>query len=239
MDDATIRKLSRKISRPHRIERGDEVPAEGPRPGARSACSTPTTSARRRSCSRKARRRSRSCRTCSTRRIAGRCCCMFQAMDAAGKDGAIKHVMSGINPQGCQVYSFKAPSHEELDHDFLWRCVARAARARPHRHLQPQLLRGSAGREGASRVPRGAAAAAAGSSASASGTSATRTSARSSATSRATARSSSSSSSTSRARSRSDASSSGSRSRRRTGSSRRPTCASARTGTSTWTPTRR
>ena len=45
----------------------------------------------------------------------------FQAMDAAGKDGAIKHVMSGINPQGCQVYSFKAPSNEELDHDFLWR----------------------------------------------------------------------------------------------------------------------
>jgi len=46
---------------------------------------------------------------------------IFQAMDAAGKDGAIKHVMSGINPQGCQVYSFKAPSPEELDHDFLWR----------------------------------------------------------------------------------------------------------------------
>jgi PPK2 family polyphosphate:nucleotide phosphotransferase len=42
-------------------------------------------------------------------------------MDAAGKDGAIKHVMSGIDPQGCQVYSFKAPSHEDLDHDFLWR----------------------------------------------------------------------------------------------------------------------
>jgi PPK2 family polyphosphate:nucleotide phosphotransferase len=47
---------------------------------------------------------------------------IFQAMDAAGKDGAIKHVMSGINPQGCQVSSFKAPSIEELDHDFLWRC---------------------------------------------------------------------------------------------------------------------
>ncbi|MGE5127797.1 MAG: polyphosphate kinase 2 family protein [Betaproteobacteria bacterium] len=46
---------------------------------------------------------------------------IFQAMDAAGKDGAIKHVMSGINPQGCQVYSFKAPSSEDLDHDFLWR----------------------------------------------------------------------------------------------------------------------
>ena len=47
---------------------------------------------------------------------------VFQAMDAAGKDGAIKHVMSGINPQGCQVSSFKAPSAEDLDHDFLWRC---------------------------------------------------------------------------------------------------------------------
>jgi len=48
---------------------------------------------------------------------------VFQAMDAGGKDGAIKHVMSGVNPQGCQVASFKAPSAEELDHDFLWRCV--------------------------------------------------------------------------------------------------------------------
>ena len=47
---------------------------------------------------------------------------IFQAMDAAGKDGAIKHVMSGVNPQGCQVTSFKAPNAEELDHDYLWRC---------------------------------------------------------------------------------------------------------------------
>ena len=46
---------------------------------------------------------------------------ILQAMDAAGKDGAIKHVMSGINPQGCQVFSFKRPSAKELDHDFLWR----------------------------------------------------------------------------------------------------------------------
>jgi PPK2 family polyphosphate:nucleotide phosphotransferase len=50
---------------------------------------------------------------------------IFQAMDAAGKDGVIKHVMSGINPQGCQVFSFKAPSNEELDHDFMWRCMKR------------------------------------------------------------------------------------------------------------------
>ena len=47
---------------------------------------------------------------------------IFQAMDAAGKDGTIKHVMSGVNPQGCQVTSFKAPSSVDLDHDFLWRC---------------------------------------------------------------------------------------------------------------------
>jgi len=50
---------------------------------------------------------------------------VFQAMDAAGKDGAIRHVLSGLNPQGCQVHSFKAPSDEELDHDFLWRCATR------------------------------------------------------------------------------------------------------------------
>ena len=48
---------------------------------------------------------------------------VFQAMDAAGKDGTIKHVMSGVNPQGCHVVSFKAPSEEELDHDYLWRCM--------------------------------------------------------------------------------------------------------------------
>ena len=54
---------------------------------------------------------------------------IFQAMDAAGKDGAIKHVMSGVNPQGCQVHSFKAPSPEDLDHDYLWRCL----RALPER----------------------------------------------------------------------------------------------------------
>jgi PPK2 family polyphosphate:nucleotide phosphotransferase len=50
---------------------------------------------------------------------------IFQAMDAAGKDGAIRHVMSGVNPQGCQVFSFKQPSTEELEHDFLWRTTRR------------------------------------------------------------------------------------------------------------------
>ena len=48
---------------------------------------------------------------------------IFQAMDAAGKDGTIKHVMSGVNPQGCQVTSYKSPSAEDLDHDYLWRCM--------------------------------------------------------------------------------------------------------------------
>src|SRR3954462_4238305 len=48
---------------------------------------------------------------------------IFQAMDAAGKDGVIRHVMSGINPQGCQVFSYKHPSAQELQHDFLWRCT--------------------------------------------------------------------------------------------------------------------
>jgi PPK2 family polyphosphate:nucleotide phosphotransferase len=50
---------------------------------------------------------------------------IFQGMDAAGKDGAIRHVMSGVNPQGCEVYSFKQPSAEELEHDFLWRATCR------------------------------------------------------------------------------------------------------------------
>src|SRR5579864_4496895 len=61
---------------------------------------------------------------------------IFQAMDAAGKDGAIKHVMSGVNPQGCDVFSFKAPTNEELDHDFLWRCH----KVVPERQKLPEKL---------------------------------------------------------------------------------------------------
>ena len=53
---------------------------------------------------------------------------IFEGRDAAGKDGAIKHVLSGINPQGCEVHSFKAPSAEERDHDFMWRCSRVAPR---------------------------------------------------------------------------------------------------------------
>ncbi len=66
---------------------------------------------------------------------------IFQAMDAAGKDGAIRHVMSGVNPQGCQVSSFKHPSGVELEHDFLWRTTRELPAARHDRDFQPLLLR--------------------------------------------------------------------------------------------------
>ena len=79
---------------------------------------------------------------------------VFQAMDAAGKDGTIQHVMSGVNPQGCQVYSFKAPSAEERDHDLPLALDEGAARARPDRHPQSVLLRGSARRARAPGDPR-------------------------------------------------------------------------------------
>ena len=65
---------------------------------------------------------------------------IFQAMDAAGKDGAIRHVMSGVNPQGCQVFSFKHPSPTELQHDFLWRTTRDLPERGTHRHLQSVLL---------------------------------------------------------------------------------------------------
>ena len=68
---------------------------------------------------------------------------VLQAMDAAGKDGTIRHVMSGVNPQGVEVHSFKVPSAEDLDHDYLWR-YAKPAGSRAHRHLQPLPLRGDA-----------------------------------------------------------------------------------------------
>ena len=60
---------------------------------------------------------------------------IFQAMDAAGKDGAIRHVMSGVNPQGCKVFSFKHPSAAELEHDFLWRSTEMPTGTRSDRHL--------------------------------------------------------------------------------------------------------
>ncbi len=79
---------------------------------------------------------------------------VFQGMDAAGKDSAIKSIFDGVNPQGCEVTSFKQPSTQELDHDFLWRSMIALPRARPHRHLQPLLLRGMPGRARAFRNPR-------------------------------------------------------------------------------------
>ena len=78
---------------------------------------------------------------------------IFQAMDAAGKDGVIAHVMSGVNPQGCDVHSFKHPSATELKHDFLWR-TTRPSGARQDRNLQPLLLRGSADRTRAPEILR-------------------------------------------------------------------------------------
>ena len=65
---------------------------------------------------------------------------VLQALDAAGKDGTIRHVMSGVNPQGVQVHSFKVPSAEELDHDFLWRYARRLPAAGRDRDLQPLPL---------------------------------------------------------------------------------------------------
>ena len=84
---------------------------------------------------------------------------VLQALDAAGKDGTIRHVMSGVNPQGVAVHSFKVPSTEELDHDFLWRYAQRLPARGDDRHLQPLALRGGAGRAGAPGDPRPPAAA--------------------------------------------------------------------------------
>ena len=84
---------------------------------------------------------------------------VLQALDAAGKDGTIRHVMSGVNPQGVSVHSFKVPSAEELDHDFLWRYAQRLPARGRDRHLQPLALRGGARRPRAPGEPRPAEAA--------------------------------------------------------------------------------
>src|SRR6186713_589818 len=122
MDDATIRKLSRKLSRPHHIERGgkfrlkDHDPrstgelGDGDKAGAEAMLEEGKAALARMQEMLYAQDR-------------WSVLVVFQAMDAAGKDGAIKHVMSGVNPQGCEVYSFKSPSSEDLDHDYLWRCM--------------------------------------------------------------------------------------------------------------------
>ena len=87
------------------------------------------------------------------------CCCACRRWTPGGKDGTIRHVMSGVNPQGVHVSSFKVPSAEELDHDYLWRYARAAARARRHRDLQPVALRGGPRRPRAPRGPGPAAAA--------------------------------------------------------------------------------
>jgi PPK2 family polyphosphate:nucleotide phosphotransferase len=92
---------------------------------------------------------------------------IFQAMDAAGKDSIIKHVMSGVNPQGCQVFSFKHPSAQELDHDFLWRtsqCLPERGRIGIFNRsyyeevlvvrVRPEILKGQSLPEGSTRAPK-------------------------------------------------------------------------------------
>ena len=165
--------------------------------------------------------------------------CVFQAMDAAGKDGTIKHVMSGVNPQGVQVTSFKAPGPGGAGARLPLAHHARAAGARPHRHLQPQPLRGGAG---GARAPGNA-----GTPAPAGGTGRQEDLGAAAGGYRrlralpdpAGHGGAEVLPATSRRRSRSAASWSGWTIRTRTGSSARPTSPSAPTGTTTWRPTRR
>ena len=89
-----------------------------------------------------------------TRRTPTACWWCCRRSTPAGKDGTIRHVMSGVNPQGVSVHSFKVPSAEELDHDYLWRYSAAAPGPRGDRHLQPLALRGGAGRPRAPGAPR-------------------------------------------------------------------------------------
>jgi polyphosphate kinase 2 (PPK2 family) len=141
---------------------------------------------------------------------------IFQAMDAAGKDGTIKHVMSGVNPQGCRVTPFKAPTHHELDHDFLWRAnqalPARGEIGIFNRSYYEEMLvvRVHPEHLEAQRIPETLVT-------EAFGRSASKTSTPTSGISRATALRSGSSSSTSRPRNRKSAFWSGWRSRRSTG----------------------
>ena len=147
-----IRK-ARKLAKPFRVTDGKPLSPQRHRPGRHPRPESPRTSRARRKRWPSASRRWPSLQDMLYAQDRWGVLLIFQAMDAAGKDGAIKHVMSGVNPQGCQVYSFKAPSAEDLDHDYLWRCLRMSAGARPHRHLQPQLLRRNAGRAGAPGVP--------------------------------------------------------------------------------------
>jgi PPK2 family polyphosphate:nucleotide phosphotransferase len=128
MDDATIRKLARRISRPYRIEDGRRFRLKDHDPATTGAFDDEDKDDAQSmlDAGKQALAKLQDMLYAQDR---WSLLLVFQAMDAAGKDGAIKHVMSGVNPQGVQVYSFKQPSHEELDHDWLWRCV----RALPER----------------------------------------------------------------------------------------------------------
>ena len=122
LDLDTFIKKTRKFAGPYRIEKGKKFRLKDVDLGDTAGLGSEGEAAGQGRPSRAASRRSRSSRTCLYAQDRRALLLIFQAMDAAGKDGAIKHVMSGVNPQGCQVASFKAPSSEELDHDFLWRC---------------------------------------------------------------------------------------------------------------------
>ena len=167
------------------------------------------------------------------RRTPIRCCSSSRPWTRPGKDGAIKHVMSGVNPQGCQVFSFKHPSAEELRARLPVAHHAQPAGARPHRHLQPLLLRGGADRARAPGDPARREAARRARTKNDLGASATAPSRAWSATCTATAPASSSSSCTCRRRSSASASSRASTSRTRTGSSAPPTSRSADSGRTT------
>jgi len=128
MVDATIHTLARKLSKPYRIARGSKFKLKHFDPedtGAFSNADKP----RAQEALQAGKAALGELQQMLYANDRWSVLLIFQAMDAAGKDGAIRHVMSGIDPQGCHAYSFKAPSQEELDHDFLWRCY----RALPER----------------------------------------------------------------------------------------------------------
>jgi len=128
MDFDHIARLARRISRPHRVERGAKFRLRDHEPGDTGALGDEHKPAAKEALE-AGREALAALQDMLYAQDRWSVLLVFQAMDAAGKDGAIKHVMSGVNPQGCQVYSFKAPSPEELDHNWMWRCV----RALPER----------------------------------------------------------------------------------------------------------
>ncbi len=128
MDFAQVCQLARRISRPHRIERGARFRLRDHDPADTGSLET-EDKPRAKEALEAGREALAQLQDMLYAQDRWSVLLVFQAMDAAGKDGAIKHVMSGVNPQGCQVYSFKTPSDEELDHDWMWRCV----RALPER----------------------------------------------------------------------------------------------------------